>query len=91
MCLNCGEDGYNNKFEISGRGYGSIFDAENIEINLCKNCIKKLNLKKEWFKNKPNKDGIYEYEDELEALISKIGLEKVLLTNICSSSIITIQ
>ena len=91
MCLNCSEDGYNNKFEISGRGYGSIFDTENIEINLCNNCIKKLNLKSKWFKNKRNKDGIYEYEDQLEALINEIGLEKVLLTNECSSSIMELQ
>ncbi len=91
MCLNCQEDGYNKLFKIKERGYGSIFDLENIEIPLCKNCIKKLNLKSKWFKNKRNEDGFYEYEDELETLINKIGVDKLSLTNICSSSIISLQ
>ena len=91
MCLNCNNKGYSKKLKISGRGYGSIFDQENIEFDLCDSCINELNVKTKWFKNERNKDGIYEHEDELEALINKIGLEKVLLTNICSSSIITIQ
>ncbi len=91
MCLNCNEKGYDKIFKIEGRGWGSIFDQDNIEIPLCKSCIKNLNLKKEWFKNKRNKSGIYEYEDELEALINKIGFDKLSLTNICSSNIIKLQ
>lgn len=91
MCLNCNEDGYDKRFKIKGRGYGSVFDQDDIEICLCKRCIRKLNLKKEWFKNKRNKNGIYEYEDELEALINEIGLDKLSLTNVCSGNIIIIQ
>ena len=91
MCLTCNKEGYNYIFKISGRGFGSSFDLENIEIPLCSGCIKKLNLKRKWFKNKRDKNGFYEHEDELEALINKIGLDKVLLTNNCSSSIITLQ
>lgn len=91
MCLRCDESGYNKKFKIKGRGFGSIFDREDMEIYLCRNCIKGLGVKRKWFKNKRNKDGFYEYEDEIEALINEIGLDKVLLTNICSSSIITQQ
>ena len=90
MCLNCENKGYNYRFKINSRGYGSKFDSEDIEILLCRNCINELNLKRKWFKNKRNKDGIYEYEDELEELIIKIGLDKVLLTNVCSSSMITL-
>lgn len=91
MCLNCENKGYNYRFKINSRGYGSKFDSEDIEILLCADCINKLNLKREWFDNKCNEDGFYEHEDELEALIDKIGLDKVLLTNKCSSSIITLR
>jgi len=91
MCLNCENKGYSYRLKINGRGWGSKFDLENIEILLCKNCINELNLKREWFKNKRNKDGDYEHEDELEALIDKIGLNKVLLTNVCSSSIMMLK
>lgn len=91
MCLNCQKDGYNNLFKINGRGWGSKFDLEDITIPLCRNCTKELNVKRKWFKNKRNKEGIYEYEDELEDLIKKIGINKVLLTNKCSNSIIIVQ
>lgn len=91
MCINCNENVSNKVFKISERGWGSIFDLDKIEIPLCKNCIKKLNVQNKWFKNKRNKNGFYDYETEVEELINKIGLDKVFLTNICSSSIIALQ
>ena len=91
MCLNCKKDGYNNIFEIKGRRYGSIFDTENIKFNLCDDCIKELKVKNVWFDELANENGEYLYEDKLENLIHKIGVDKILLTNICSSDIIKTQ
>jgi len=76
MCSYCGEKVFDEIFKISGRGYGSHFDLENIKIPLCNNCIEKLNLKNIWFENKQNEDGFYEYEEELKNLIKKIGILK---------------
>ncbi len=89
MCLNCNDDGYNKKFIIKERGYSSIFDLEMIEIPLCKKCIKKLNVNEEWFNELADKNGEYQHENEIWNLLIKIGGES--LTNICSSSIISLQ
>lgn len=89
MCLNCNKDGYNNKFVISGRGYGSIFDQDNIEFNLCDDCIKSLKVKQIWFDEMADENGEYQYENEVWNLLNQVRGE--LLTNICSSSIITLQ
>lgn len=91
MCLNCNEKGYDKIFKIEGRGWGSIFDRDNIEIPLCNNCIDKLNLKSKWFENVTDTSGEYLYENELEDLINRIGVDKLSLTNVCSSSIIKLQ
>ena len=90
MCINCIKDTVDEIFVIKGRGYGSKFDLENIKLPLCKNCIDKLNLKSKWFENVTDANE-YLYEDELENLINQIGVDKVSLTNICSSSIIKLQ
>lgn len=91
MCINCNGNVSNKMFKINGRGYNSSFDLDDLEIPLCNSCIKKLNLKNIWFENKQDNSGNYLYEDKLEELISKIGFDKVMLTNICSNSIITLQ
>ena len=91
MCVNCGRNTIDEIFEISGRSYGSKFDLDNIKLPLCKNCIDKLNLKSKWFKNVMDTSGEYLYEDELENLLNRIGVDKILLTNICSSNIIKLQ
>lgn len=89
MCIHCNGNVSNQVFKISGRGYNSSFDLDSIEIPLCGKCVKKLNLKKFWFDNIQDENGNYLYEDKLEELILKIGINK--LTNICSSSIIELQ
>lgn len=91
MCINCNNDIIDKVFEINGRCYGSKFYLENIKLPLCKDCIKKLNLKAEWFKILINENMEYLYEDELEALLNHIGFDKISLTNVCSSSIIKLQ
>lgn len=91
MCINCEMKVVDEVFEINGRGYGSIFDLENIKFKLCNNCINKLNLKPKWFENIIGVSGEYLYEDELENLINRIRVNKISLTNICSGNIIIIQ
>ena len=85
MCINCNSKVVDEIFEISGRNYGSNFDSENIKISLCHNCINELNL------NLLNNNDEYLYEDELENLLNRIGVDKISLTNICSSNIIKLQ
>lgn len=91
MCINCNSKVVDEIFEISGRNYGSNFDSENIKISLCHNCINELNLKPYWFENLLNNNDEYLYEDELENLLNRIGVDKISLTNICSSNIIKLQ
>ena len=91
MCINCNSKVVDEIFEISGRNYGSNFDSENIKISLCHNCINELNLKPYWFENLLNNNDEYLYEDEFENLLNRIGVDKISLTNICSSSIIKLQ
>lgn len=59
-------------FEISNRGYGSIFDGDELEIQLCPVCVKKI--KEEWFNESPSydRDGIevYRLEDKIRRFIS---------------------
>ena len=91
MCINCENKVVDEVFEINDRGYGSRYDLENVKLNLCNNCINKLNLKPKWFENIISVSGEYLYEDELENLINRIRVNKISLTNICSSNIIIIQ
>ena len=91
MCVNCNEKITHKIYEIKDRGHGSSFDLDEIQIPLCDDCIKTLKIKDEWFENKHDENGFYEYESDLENLINEIGINKVILTNICSSSIITLQ
>lgn len=77
MCINCDKRTVDEIFEISGRSYGSKFDLENIIIPLCHNCINTLNLKSKWFENLLDENKEYLYEDELENLIKRIGVDKV--------------
>jgi len=64
-------------FSNHSRGYGSDFDNENIEIQLCSNCYK--DEYKEWFNETPKIEDsyceIYKHEDDIYNLIKTFLLE----------------
>jgi hypothetical protein len=77
LCINCNKLEVKQTFIINNRGYNSIFDLDEVIIPLCNDCIKKLGIKKEWFTEKPNKQGEYTYESEVENLILNQHWENV--------------
>ncbi|MGG3989677.1 hypothetical protein [Bacillus smithii] len=63
-------------YHMSGRGYGSFFDNESFEIQLCNNCAKPEYQK--WFDEIPTYDEFlerYKYEDKIQELINSFPIE----------------
>lgn len=58
-------------FKINNREYGSIFDGDEMEIQLCPECAKKV--KQEWFDETPEYDEdnieVYKLEDKIREFI----------------------
>lgn len=75
MCICCNQP-TDKIFKIQNRGYGSCFDLTNIGIPLCNNCIKRFNVKKEWFAEKPNEHYEYKYEENILNLIMLNNIDK---------------
>lgn len=75
MCINCESKKVEKVFIIKDRGSGSVFDMTQIEISLCKNCIKKLKIREEWFEEQPVWDGEYNeyvFESKIVEVLNKI-------------------
>lgn len=82
VCFNCLKDKDElNVYSINGRGYGSIFDGQEIKLQLCDKCKKKLedqfncNLE-EIFNEKPsrlNYEELYAYEYLIKEIIESLS------------------
>lgn len=72
MCISCKNE-LGKTFSVKNRGYGSIFDLMNFEIKLCDDCIKKYDVKEEWFTESSN-FGDYKFETDIENLLQKLNL-----------------
>ena len=51
------------KFRVHGRGYGSLFDTMNFTVQLCPDCLEKIDVN--WFNNKLY-DELWGYSTRLE-------------------------
>lgn len=64
-------------YEIKNRGYGSIYDCDEFQIQLCPECAEKLKVNKDWFDNEKmgleREDGTYDYfcENNIKELVDK--------------------
>ena len=71
MCICC-NNATTEVFKIKNRGYGSLFDLMQFEIPLCDSCIRKFDVKKEWFVEKQSIYKEYTYEIYIINLIRNI-------------------
>jgi len=68
----CGTEKIDEFFEIKNRGYGSIFDLEELKFSFCKICIAKYNIQQEWFNEVPNQNGDYKFENYIKNIQSML-------------------
>lgn len=73
MCIKCNNLRVAETFTVKHRGYNSIFDLDEIKIDLCDDCINNLGVKKEWFNEKENEFGEFIYEAEINNLLSNFN------------------
>lgn len=88
LCSNCENKKIKKTFVVKDRGSGSLFDCMEIKIELCEDCIKKIQLKDEWFDEKPTWDGEYnnyKYENEIINLLEKLSNKPIILDRIICS------
>ena len=76
LCMVCLKEKATHKYEISCRGYGSLFDEDNTHWQCCDNCHKdEYDI---WANELPTYDGYceeYEYEDKISEFIHNLPLQ----------------
>ena len=76
LCMVCLKEKASHKYEIYGRGYGSLFDEDDTHWQCCDNCHKdEYDI---WANELPTYDGYceeYEYEDKISEFIHNLPLQ----------------
>ena len=72
-CLRCPATTNLLSYRVMNRSFGSIFDGDSFEIDLCQSCQSDLEVKSEWFdpEHQPDK-AFYENESKIEEIIEKL-------------------
>lgn len=69
-------------FVINNRGYGSIFDLRHVEIKLNEAEIKKYKVKEQWFTEKSDNQGDYQFEQNVENLMKLMDRDGIQYINL---------